>query len=342
MTNAIDYVLGDALPEPGTAITVADGVRWVRMPLPFALNHVNLYLIEDDDGWVLIDCGLGNDTTKELWQSVLEKHLEGRPITQILVTHYHPDHMGSAGWLMERTEANLWMTRSEWLSARAIRLDDTEELLDGIVSFYRHTGLGESDVADMRSLGNSYRRMVAPIPLTFSRLAPDTVLEIGGRRWMVVIGSGHSPEHACLYCPEAGLMIGGDFLLPRISPNISVWWNEPDGNPLQDYLKFLGSLDPIADDTLVLPSHDRPYRGLKHRAVDLAEHHDKRLDLAEQVCRVPSTAIDVMNAMFQRKMDAHQTRFAVGESLAHLNLLIDQGRLSRHLGEDGAWRYVAA
>lgn len=341
MMNAIDYVLGDALPEPGTAMTVADGVRWVRMPLPFALNHVNLYLLDDGDGWVLVDCGLGNDTTRELWTRILESQLDGRPITQIIVTHYHPDHMGSAGWLMGRTEAGLWMTRSEWLSARAIRLDDTEELLDGIVAFYKRTGLGDTDVADMRTLGNSYRRMVAPIPLTFNRLAPDTVLEIGGRRWVVVIGSGHSPEHACLYCPEAGLMLGGDFLLPRISPNISVWWNEPDGNPLQDYLKFLDSLDAIADDALILPSHDRPYRGVKARAVDLAEHHERRLDLAESVCRVPSTAIDVMNAMFQRKMDPHQTRFAVGESLAHLNQLIDQGRIARSMGEDGAWRYLA-
>lgn len=342
MMNEIDYVLGDALPEPGTAIMVADGVRWVRMPLPFALNHVNLYLIDDGDGWVLVDCGLGNDVTHELWTSILATQLDGRPITQIIVTHYHPDHMGATSWLMERTPAQLWMTRAEWLSARAIRLDDTEELLDGIVAFYRRTGLAEADIADMRKLGNSYRRMVGPVPLTFNRLAPDTVLEIGGRRWAVVIGSGHSPEHACLYCPEAGLMIGGDFLLPRISPNISVWWNEPDGNPLQDYLRFLDSLEPIADDTLVLPSHDRPYQGLKPRALDLSEHHDRRLDLAAQVCATPSTAIDVMNAMFQRKMDAHQVRFAVGESLAHLNLLLDQGRLTRHLGEDGAWRYVAA
>lgn len=341
MSNPIDYVFGDALPEPGTVMTVADGVRWVRMPLPFALNHVNLYLIDDGDGWVLIDCGIADDRTRDLWTAILENQLDGRPITQIVVTHYHPDHMGSAGWLMERTPAQLWMTRSEWLSARAIRLDDTEELLDGIVGFYRRTGLSETDVADMRTLGNSYRRMVSPIPLTFNRLAPDTVLEIGGRKWVVVIASGHSPEHACLYCPEAGLMLGGDFLLPRISPNISVWWNEPDGNPLQDYLRFLDSLDPIADDTLVLPSHDRPFRGLKPRAVDLSAHHDQRLDLAAQVCRTPSTAIDVMNAMFQRKMDAHQTRFAVGESLAHLNFLIDQGRLARHLGDDGAWRYLA-
>lgn len=341
MMNPIDYVLGDTLPEPGTAIPVADGVRWVRMPLPFALNHVNLYLVDDGDGWVLVDCGLGDDTTRELWAKLLESQLDGRPITQIIVTHYHPDHMGSAGWLMGRTEAQLWMTRSEWLSARAIRLDDTEELLDGIVAFYKRTGLGDADVADMRTLGNSYRRMVSPIPLTFNRLAPDTVLEIGGRRWVVVIGSGHSPEHACLYCPEAGLMLGGDFLLPRISPNISVWWNEPDGNPLQDYLKFLDSLDPIADDALILPSHDRPFRGVKPRALALSEHHDRRLDLAEQICRVPSTAIDVMNGMFQRKMDPHQTRFAVGESLAHLNLLIEQGRIGRTMGEDGAWRYQA-
>jgi len=341
MTNAIDYVFGDTLPEPGKAIAVADGVRWVRMPLPFALNHVNLYLIDDGDGWVLIDCGLGGTTTRELWEAVLASQLDGRPITGILVTHYHPDHMGSAGWLMQRTGAPLWMSRSEWLSARAIRLDDTDELLDGIAAFYRRTGLGDGDVTAMRELGNSYRRMVDPVPLTFQRIAADTVLEIGGRRWAAMLASGHSPEHVCLYCAEAGLMIGGDFLLPRISPNVSVWWNEPDGNPLQDYLRFLGSLDPIAEDTLILPSHDRPYRGLRHRAADLARHHDQRLDLAAGICRRPSTAIDVMNAMFQRKLDTHQTRFAVGEALAHLNHLVDQGRIRRTTGEDGAWSYEA-
>lgn len=341
MKTNVDYVLGDVLPELGTAIEVAEGVRWIRMPLPFALDHVNLYLIDDDEGWVLVDTGIATDQTKEIWERLLETQLDGKPISQIVVTHYHPDHMGCAGWMLDRTPAQLWMTRSEWLSARAIRLDDTEDLLDGIAAFYRRAGLGDETVVDLRAMGNTYRRQVSPIPLAYQRIAADTCLEIGGRRWMAVIGAGHSPEHACLYCPEAGLMIGGDFLLPRISPNVSVWWNEPDGNPLNDYLRFLDRLDVIADETLILPSHDRPYSGVKPRAVDLSAHHDERCDLAIDICRKPATAAEVMTAMFKRTLDTHQTRFAIGEALAHLNFMLDQGRLARHLASDGAWRFVA-
>ena len=341
MKTDVDYILGDALPEPGKVIEVAPGILWVRMPLPFALDHVNLYLLDDGDGWVLVDTGIANEQTQGLWTRILDSQLGGKPITQVIVTHFHPDHMGNAGWMLERTGAPLWMSRTEWLSARAIRLDDTPQFIDGVMGFYRKTGLSDTLIHDLHAMGNTYRRQVSPVPMVYQRLCHETALEIAGRRWIAVIGGGHSPEHVCLYCAEDNVILGGDFLLPRISPNVSVWWNEPDSNPLSEYLRFLASLSYLKDDVLVLPSHDRPYRGLTQRRADLATHHEERFDLAVEVCRRPSTAAEVMTHMFRRQLDAHQSRFAIGESLSHLNYLVEAGRLNRTEDTSGVWRYEA-
>jgi len=339
MKTPVDYVFGTDLPEPGAVMDVAEGIRWIRMPLPFALDHVNLYLIDDGDGWVLIDTGIGLDETKGLWEKILAEALGGRPITQIIITHFHPDHMGCAGWLTEKLGVEMWTTRTEWLSARAIRLDESERLVDHLVAFYRKAGIPEPRVEEMKAIGGGYAKITTPIPLTYQRVATGQVLEIGKYKFTVIIGAGHSPEHICLHCPDSKVVLGGDFLLPRISPNVSVWWMEPDGNPLADYLQFLAGVTGIGDEELVLPSHDRPYRGLDMRVRDLALHHEERLELAESVCKAPSTANDVMNALFQRELDAHQTRFAVGESLSHLNFLLEEGRVSRRIGDDGQWLY---
>lgn len=342
MKTPVDYIFGETLPEPGQVLDVAEGIRWIRMPLPFALNHVNLFLIDDGDGWVLIDTGIGLPETQGLWETILANSLHGRPITKILVTHFHPDHMGCAGWLTEKLGVEMWTSRAEWLSARSIRLDDSTEFLDNLVSFYVKTGLGTAMAGELRTLGNSYRQQVAPVPMTYHKLADGDLFEIGRFKFRVVIGSGHSPEHICLHCAETGIMLGGDFLLPRISPNVSVWWSEPDSNPLNDYFDFLSGLDRIDPEILVLPSHDRPYRGLDKRVRDLLLHHEERLDLAQEVCRTPSSAADVMRRMFQRELDTHQTRFAIGESLSHINKLLADGRITRRLGDDGAWIYEAA
>lgn len=342
MKTPVDYIFGKTLPEPGEVLDVAEGIRWIRMPLPFALNHVNLFLVDDGEGWVLIDCGIGFKETRDLWEGILADHLQGRPITRILVTHFHPDHMGSAGWLCEKLGVEMWTSRAEWLSARAIRLDDSDELLDHLVDFYTKSGLSGDVAAELRVMGNNYAKMVTPIPLSFHKIADGDLIEIGRFKFRVIIGAGHSPEHICLHCAESGILFGGDFLLPRISPNVSVWWNEPDGDPLNDYITFLSGLDGIDPDILVLPSHDRPYRGLSPRVRDLLLHHEERLDLAQEICRTPSSATDVMNRMFQRELDAHQTRFAIGESLSHLNRLLNSGRVTRRMGTSGAWVYEAS
>jgi glyoxylase-like metal-dependent hydrolase (beta-lactamase superfamily II) len=342
MKTDVDYILGPRLPEPGTALEVVPGVRWIRMPLPFALDHVNLFLLDDgDDGWVLIDTGAALKPTQDLWELVLANELDGRPISQIVVTHFHPDHVGNAGWLQDRTGAPLWMSRTEWLSARANRAEASEQFSLVAPDFYRRAGLSTTLVDELRDLGNHFRNLVSPVPPVYHRICEETALEIGGRSWMAIIGAGHSPEHVCLHCAEEKLILGGDFLLPRISPNISVWWHEPDGNPLKDYIKFLGQLGYLDKDILVLPSHDRPYRGLPERRRDLVAHHEQRFDLALEVCKEPATAADVMYQMFKRQLDAHQSRFAIGEALAHLNYLVDDGRMARDEDADGVWRFAA-
>jgi glyoxylase-like metal-dependent hydrolase (beta-lactamase superfamily II) len=342
MKTDVDYIYGETLPEPGTAMEVAPGIRWIRMPLPFALDHVNLFLLDDGpDGWVLVDTGAALKPTQDLWELVLANELQGKPISQIIVTHFHPDHVGNAGWLQDRTGAPLWMSRSEWLSARVNRAEPPEQFQTYAPDFYSRAGLSDLLVGELRDLGNHFHSLVSPVPPIYRRISEETALEIGGRTWVPILSGGHSPEHICLYCPDDNLVLGGDFLLPRISPNVSVWWNEPDGNPLADYIRFLQNLDYMEDDILVLPSHDRPYRGLHERRADLIAHHHERFDLALEVCAEPSTAADVMYKMFKRQLDAHQSRFAIGEALAHLNYLVEDGQLDRSLDDDGVWRYRA-
>lgn len=342
MTQDLDYIFGERRPEDGELIEVAPGVHWLRLPLPFSLNHVNLYLLEDGDGWVIVDCGLNSENCRHAWQRVLVEVIGKAPVKAIVGTHFHPDHVGLAGWLAERTGAPLWMSRAEWLNARAFYLDTSEAFLDQMEGFYGKTGLGADFARKWRQIGNEYRDLVSPVPASFNRIAPETVFEIGGRQWRPVFGAGHSPDHVCLYCERDNLMLGGDMLLPRITPIVAVWWTEPDGNPLHDFLSFLDRMRDAEAEMLVLPGHDRPYRGAPLRIGALKSHHRKRLDETAAACERPATAADVMSNLFHREMGLHETRFAVGESLAHLHLLMGEGEVRRTAGKDGVYLYERA
>ena len=206
--------------------------------MPLALDHVNLYLLEDGDGWTLVDCGLADPGTRAVWERLLATRLNGRPITRIIVTHFHPDHVGMAGWLEERTGAGLWMSRVEWLMARSIWLDTESDRSPQMREFYRRAGFDAHDIQAQCELGNDYRGLVTPIPVSYSRITPQTGFRIGDRLWQPVFGSGHSPDHVALYCESDRVLLGGDMLLPRITPIIAVWWQEPDADPLSDYLEF--------------------------------------------------------------------------------------------------------
>ncbi len=337
-TNGIVYHPAE-MPEAGKLATLADGVHWLRMPLPFALDHINLWVLDDDEGCTLVDCGLATDETRHAWEAVFQDPAFKGPVRRVISTHFHPDHVGLAGWLCARWNVPLCMTHSEWLTGRMISLDTSPAIVSSQAAFYRAAGCAEDFLAAVESRGNAYASRIDPIPAEFHRLRDNDTLCIGGRSWRIMVGRGHAPEHATLYCAELGLLISGDQILPRISPNVGVWANEPEAEPLSDFLDSLELFKTLPADTLVLPSHDRPFHGLHPRLDDLAAHHDARLsDLLGALYR-PMTAMEAAPALFRRKLDHHQTGFAVGEVLAHLHLLRAREQVTRTREADGIHRY---
>jgi len=331
-----------APPRPGEALPIAPGVFWLRMPLPFALDHINLWLLEDGPGWTVVDAGYAMPETQSAWERVFADHLGGRPVTRIIVTHFHPDHVGLAGWLAERWRAPLWITEKEWLYARVMSRGSAD-FVQLRRDFARRAGLDATASELFGEREKSYRRGVPSVPPAFHRIADGGMIDIGGRTWRVIIGEGHAPELACLYCAETGVLISSDQVLPKISPNVSVQAHEPDGDPLAQYLASLAKLRvALPCETLVLPSHNLPFFGLHARLDELAAHHAARCeDLLATLTR-PQSAVDLLPVLFRRPLDRHQTAFALGEALAHLHYLERRGALDRLHGPDGVDRFVRA
>lgn len=337
MSSVLAYPF-PAIPAPATATEVAPGIHWVRMPLPFKLDHINLWLIEDEGAWTLVDTGLGNDATKALWEQLFAGVMDGRPLRRVVATHFHPDHLGLAGWFGERFGCDVWITLGEWLYGRMLCLEKTDAFAEANVAFYRRAGFDESFLASVRERGNVYGTRVTPVPVTFRRISDGEELRIGGRTWRVIVGTGHAPEHACLYSEEDRLLISGDQILPKISPNVSVYPSEPHADPLSAFLGSFARFMDLPADTLVLPSHGLPFRGLQQRIEDLLLHHDDRLAETEAACAQPTTAVELVKVLFRRELDAHQMFFAVGETLAHLHHLIMLERVESEL-RDGVVIY---
>jgi len=329
-------------PLPGTVAAVAPGIQWLRMPLPFALDHINLWLLEERDGWVIVDSGLDTEETKRHWDEIFAHALGGKPVTRLVVTHFHPDHMGLAGWLTEKLSVPLWCTETEWLFARMLCLDDTEDFVANALDFYRRTGADEATRAIFAGRGNPYRKRVSPVPHRFHRLSDGATIEMSGREWRVIVGRGHAPEHVCLYCRELDVLIAGDQVLPKISPNVSLWPQEPEADPLALYLASLDTIKrEVPATALVLPSHGLPFRGLHTRIDQLANHHEARLAELEAAGTEPRTCAEIVPVLFRRALDAHQLGFAIGETLAHLHYLVNRGRMSRAERDDGVYIYRA-
>jgi glyoxylase-like metal-dependent hydrolase (beta-lactamase superfamily II) len=336
----LDYPVREA-PAPGTTREIAPGVQWLRMPLPFALDHINLWLLEDGDGVAIVDCGFASDETRTHWDTIFAEAIAGRPVRRVFATHCHPDHVGNADWLCERSGAELWMSQAEYLTAHAWRDDAAGFTNAGLVAFFRENGLDAERLGGMQERGNSYKRGVPELPRRYHRMMEGDRIAIGGREWRAIAGYGHAPEHISLYCAQANVLVSGDMLLPRISTNVAVSSVTPDADPLALFLASIARYAAeLPADVLVLPSHGLPFRGARERVAQLEAHHEARLAELEEACAEPRAAADVIGTLFRRKLDLHQTFFAMGETLAHLNYLAGRGRLARAVGEDGVARYV--
>lgn len=346
--SELHYPLGDAVPAPGGMLELAPGVRWLRMGLPFALDHINLWLLRDaidgQAGWTVVDCGIANDATRALWEQVFAEHLEGLPILRVVVTHFHPDHIGLAAWLTERWQCRAWISATDFNLARLASGSTVGMGGNTAAAFFASHGLSdEESLAKIRARSSYYPSMVPAVPSSFRRLMDGLQLNIGGHAWHCITGYGHAPEHISLHCPSLGLLISGDMVLPRISTNVSVVDVEPEADPLSLYLSSIQRMLSLPADTLVLPSHGKPFTGLHARVDQLQEHHDERLADVLQACSAkPCHAAELLDLLFKRKLDLHQTTFAMGESIAHLNALWLSGRLQRRLDADGVYRFTQA
>jgi glyoxylase-like metal-dependent hydrolase (beta-lactamase superfamily II) len=337
MTGKPDYPFERL--DYGETLEVAAGIHWIRMELPFALNHINLWLLTDGDGWTVIDTGYNTPETVAYWEAIFDRLLDGRPVRRIIVSHFHPDHASLAGWFAERWDAPIWMTYSEWMQAQLNRYGGPTADIDARMAFYTENGMEKEGTDGYRQTRPDFSKIILPLPVSFRRMMDGEKFPIDGQSWQVITGAGHSPEHAALWCSERNILISGDQVLPRISTNVSLQCNEPDGDPLRLYLESLKKFRDVAPDALVLPSHDRPFYGLHDRLDGLAEHHEERLEAAHDACSAPLTARELIPHLFRRELDQHQLGFAIGEALAHANYLVTDGRLTKQRDPDGMIRY---
>jgi glyoxylase-like metal-dependent hydrolase (beta-lactamase superfamily II) len=339
----------DTPPAAGETFEVAPGIHWLRMPLPFALNHINLWLLEDvvdgQPGWAIIDTGFALDTVKECWETILAKLAtspRGGRITRIIVTHFHPDHLGLAAWLQEKTGAAIHMTQGEYLTAHAVWHEIGGHGNLPMLRQFRAHGLDAERCADLEGRSGGYNRGVPSLPTEYCRLFDGDEFTIGAHRWQIRVGFGHSPEHASLYCKGLGVLFSGDMLLPKISTNISVFAVTPMADSLADYLDSIDRYRDLPEETLVLPSHGLPFYGMLDRINAQHAHHEERLFVLEENCATQRSAAELLSTLFPRELDTHQTMFAMGEAIAHLNRLEHAGKLVRIQGEDGVIRYIRA
>ena len=312
----------------GVPIEVVPGIMWIRLALPFQLNHVNIYLIDDGDGWAVLDAGLGDSATQDVWKTLLENHID-RPLTRLIVTHFHPDHIGMAGWLADRCRVPVYMSETEYLLSRNIHLEPGALDAAHYREFYLRHGLSAEATQRVVSQGHAYLRLVTGLPPTFERLVTDDRLVIGRRDFRVITGGGHSPEQVVLYCEADKIFFSADQVLSKISPNVSVTAIDPNGDPLNYYLRSLSSLAGIIpQDALVLPGHGLPFHHAPSRIKELLAHHDARcIQISEACAAEPRTVAELVPLLFHRPLDPQQTSFAFSEILAHVNYLLRKGLL---------------
>jgi glyoxylase-like metal-dependent hydrolase (beta-lactamase superfamily II) len=346
LENKLQYPFGETLPEPAKTIELAPGVRWLRMPLPFALDHINLWLLRDCidgvDGWTIVDCGISRDEVKALWQKIFDTELDGLPVLRVVCTHMHPDHVGLAYWLCEHWQVPLFMSMTDYMTAKlwSTRTEGGASGGESAVLHFSLHGLRQPEALEqLRARSSYYSSMVPRVPNAYIRIMNNDRIAINGQDWQAIVGYGHAPEHLSLYCADNKVLISGDMVLPRISTNVSVFDYEPMANPLPLYLKSLDAYESLPEDVLILPSHGKPFRGLHERIAQQHAHHEERLADVLLACVTPQSTHDILPVLFKRKLDLHQTTFAMGEAIAHLHTLFFEGKLSRTVCEDGIIRF---
>jgi glyoxylase-like metal-dependent hydrolase (beta-lactamase superfamily II) len=331
-------------PEEGEAIEVAEGILWFRLPLPMKLDHVNVFALRETDGWTVVDTGFASKRARAIWQKIMDGPLEGRPITRVLVTHHHPDHIGLAGWMQTEFGAELWTSRTSWLMGRMLTLDKTEVQTKETLLHYRSGGM-IPEIYQKRVTDKpfNFADVVAPLPLGYRRMQEGEVVEIGHRHWNVHMGNGHAPEHVTLWCRDEPLVLAGDQILSSISPNIGVYATEPEADPLAEWLEACERLSQYArDDHFVLPGHKLPFTGLPARMAALIENHHSALDRLLLLLDEPKTAAECFAPLFKRKIGEGEYGLALVESMAHLNHLYHLGKVTRTRRADDAWMWQRA
>src|SRR5690606_21375816 len=327
-------------PAPGEAVEVAPGVLWARMPLPVRLNHVNVWILADDDGWTVVDCGLDSSETRAAWDKLISGPLQGKPIRRLVATHGHVDHVGLAGWISERFDASFHAPRACWLLARVTFSGPNEPTSPPALEHLRSHGRAPSHIEAYQRARGPLLKLFCQPPAAHVRLKEGDALEMGGRRWRVLTNDGHADEHASFVSVDEKVVIAGDQILQRISPVVGVFAGEPNADPLTTYLDSLERFRGLAADTLVLPSHGLPFRGLDARLDQLKQHHRRRLELVHEALDRPRTATECSQVLFARAMAEGQWFLALAETIAHLHHLVTIGAARREVGNDGVIRFA--
>lgn len=309
-------------PSPGEAREVAPGILWARLPLPFRLNHVNVWLLREDDGWTVVDTGCATTEIVAAWQALLSGPMGGRPVRRVVATHGHVDHIGLSGWMVSRFDAEYVGTFAEWIWARVSHMHDVPGSNAAHHSYLVRNGFDDAAAADLVKSRRRFIDLSSPVPGSITEIRDGDSIRMAGRDWRVIVTRGHAFEHASFHNPESGLLIAGDHLLPTISPVIAVYEMTPKSDPLEDFLASFPQFDDVADDTLVLPSHGSPYHGIRTRIEELREHHRRRLDATAEYLRQPRSAVELAKAMFPHIEGPDNIGFALGETLAHINHLV--------------------
>ena len=337
--DPLDYQFEDVAPEAGKLHEVADGVFWIRMPMWGRLNHINVWLLRDGEGWTIVDTGLFRDDVQKHWQTIFDTALEGKPVTRVIATHLHTDHTGNAGWIAKKFDADLWMSRADFYMCKVMAADGPSDVPEDAIRFYRRAGFSEARLDRYRERFGQFGANISPLPAGYHRIEDGQYINIGGREWRALIGHGHAPEHVCLHCPELKVVIGGDMLLPKITPNISVQPSEPNANPLRDFLNSMDHFSKVlAPDLLVLPAHESIYYGVHERITALVDWHEVAIEKLYDLCAEPRRAVDVFPALFKSEITDTSFFPATGESIAHLHCAQDRRMLVVEEDEAGvAW-----